>query len=255
MKAISEKTQFPYRISLAVFAVMTVFHVFLEYQRLTDSLYLVIGIIFVVMSLAVSVSCFVVSKIYGYSRIFGASYLILGVGYFFAFVGELSFVYYVDVLHQDSAPLLAEISFLILYIFILTHLMINIRYFADGLASYQKILIPLIPIVMVMAYSFLVFDTGYVDYSEIGYSLLAVLLSSLTVSFAVVGFTLFKKSALMIAWSLLLAGLFIGTIGDIANYYLVALGDLSSISNYSTTFWIASNSIMIYALYRHQKAI
>lgn len=107
---------------------------------------------------------------------------------------------------------------------------------------------------MVLVYSYLVFNTGNIDYSELPYSMIAILLSSLTVSFAVVGFTLFKQTALMIAWSLLFIGMFVGTVGDIANYYLVALGDLN-ISNYSTTFWIASNAIMIYALYRHQKAI
>ena len=255
MKAVSERKQFPYRIPLFIFAVVAVFHVFLESQTPTDELYLFIGITFVIMSLAVSASCFVVSKIYGYSRIFGMSYLILGVGYFFAFVGEMSFVYYVDLLGQESSPLVGEISFLILYVLILTHLTINIRYFADHLYSYQKILLVLIPIVMVLAYSYLVLDTGNVDYSELPYSLVAVLLSSLTVSFAVVGFTLFKQTALMIAWFLLLIGMFVGMVGDIANYYLVALGDFSSISNYSTTFWIASNAIMIYALYRHQKAI
>jgi len=253
MKTISEKVQFPYRIPLVIFGVVLAFHMFLESQKPTDELYLLIGIILVGMSLVVAASCFAISKIYGYSRIFGISYLILGIGYFFSFVGELSFVYYVDIL-EESSPVLGEISFLVLYFLILTHLTINIRYFADGLRFFQKILLVVIPIVMVLIYSYLVFNTGNVDYSELPYSMLAISLSSLTVSFAVVGFTLFKQTALMIAWSLLLIGMFVGTVGDIANYYLVALGDFS-ISNYSTTFWIASNAIMIYALYRHQKAI
>ena len=255
MKAVSEKIQFPYIIPLIIFAVIIAFHMFLEYQTPTDELYLGIGILLVTMSLAVSVSCFIVSKIYGYSRIFGMSYLILGIGYFFSFLGELSFVYYVDILDQDSSLIIGEISFLILYVLILTHLIINIRYFADRLFSYQKILLSVIPVVMVLAYSYFVLDTGDVNYSELPYSLVAISLSSLTVSFAVVGFTLFKNSALIIAWFLLLIGMFVGTIGDIANYYLVALGDIESISNYSIILWVASNAIMIYALYRHQKAI
>ena len=114
MKVVSEKIQFPYRIPLVIFAVMVSFHVFLESQTPTDELYLTIGVLLVTMSLAVSVSCFVVSKIYGYSRIFGISYLILGVGYFFSFLGELSFVYYVDILNQESSPIVGEMSFLIL---------------------------------------------------------------------------------------------------------------------------------------------
>lgn len=121
MKAVSEKIQFPYIIPLIIFAVMIAFHMFLEYQTPTDELYLGIGVLLVTMSLAVSVSCFIVSKIYGYSRIFGMSYLILGIGYFFSFLGELSFVYYVDILNQDSSLIIGEISFLILYVLILTH--------------------------------------------------------------------------------------------------------------------------------------
>jgi len=255
MKPVSKKILFPYRIPLVLFGVMLSFHVFLESQTPTDEMYLLIGIIFVAMSLAVSVSCFIVSKIYGYSRIFGMSYLVLGIGYFFAFVGEMSFVYYVDFLGQESAPLIGELSFLILYVMIITHLTINIRYFADNIYSYQKILLALIPFVIILAYLYFVLETDNVDYFELPYSIVAVSLSSMTVSLAVVGFTLFKKTALVIAWFLLLTGLFAGTIGDIVNYYLVALGDLNSISNYSTTLWIASNAIIIYALYRHQKAI
>ena len=255
MKTVSEKIQFPYKVPLVIVMAMGTFHIFLESQSPTDELYLGIGVLLVTMSLAVSISCFVVSKIYGYSRIFGISYLILGIGYFFSFLGELSFVYYVDLIGEESPPILSEISFLILYVLILTHMTINIRYFADHLFSYQKILLAVIPIVLVLSYAYLVLDTGDVDYSEFPYSLVAILLSSLTVSFAVVGLTLFKKSALIIAWFLLLTGMFVGTIGDIANYYLVALGDFSSISNYSTTLWVASNTIMIYALYRHQKTV
>lgn len=255
MKAVSKKIQFPYKILFVIVVVMGTFHVFLQSQSPTDELYLGIGVLLVTMSLAVSISCFVVSKIYDYSRIFGISYLILGMGYFFSFLGELSFVYYIDWLGEESSPILGEISFLILYVLILTHMAINIRYFADRLLSYQKILLAVIPVVMVLSYTYIVLDTGDVDYSQFPYSLVVISLSSLTVSFAVVGFTLFKKSALIIAWFLLLMGMFIGTVGDLANYYLVALGDFNSISNYSTTLWVASNAIMIYALYRHQKAV
>ena len=249
------KIHFPYQIPLVIFGIMAIFHVFLESQEPTNELYLFIGIVLIVTSIAVSVSCFTVSKIYGFSRIFGLSYLILGVGYFFAFLGELSFVYYVDFLHQDSSPLLGEISFLVHYFLILTHLTINIRYFADGLRLFQKILLGLIPVLMVLVHSYLVLSSGNVDDSEFLYTLVVISLSALTVSFAVVGFTLFKQTELMIAWSLLLIGMFVGMIGDIANNYLVALGNFDVISNYSTTMWVTSNTIIVYALYRHQKSI
>ena len=255
MTIISENIQFPYKIPLVIFGVMIVFHIFLESQSPTNELYLVIGVLLIAISLAVSISCFVVSRIYGYSRIFGISYLILGVGYFFSFLGELSFVYYVDILHQESSPILGDVSFLIHYALILSHLIINIRYFAISLFSYQKILILLISAAIILSYFYLIFDTGEIDFSQLPYSLIVISLSSLTVSFAVVGITLFKKSTLGIAWFLLLIGLFSGTIGDIANYYLVALGDFDTLSNYSATLWITSNVVIIYALYRHQKTV
>ena len=255
MSTVSEKIQFPYRIPLVILVVMVTFHGFLEFQPITDDLYLGIGVILIMTSLAVSISCFIVSKIYDYSRIFGMSYVILGVGYFFSFLGELSFVYYVDLLKQESPPAITDLSFLILYVLILIHMTINIRYFAEHLFSYQKVLLLFIPIVMVLIYSFFVLNSGDVDYSELPYSLVVVSLSSLTLSFAVVGFTLFKQTALVIAWVLLLMGMFVGNIGDLANSYLVALGHFNVISNYSTTLWITSNILMIYALYRHQNTI
>ncbi len=255
MKAVSEKIQFPYVIPLVIVLMMGAFHVFLESQTPTDDLYFGIGVLLIVTPLASSASCFVVSKIYGYSRIFGLSYLILGAGFLFTFLGELTFVYYVDLLGEESPPIIAEVSFLIQYVLMLTHMAINIRYFADRLLPYQKVLLAVIPIVMILSYSVLVLGTGDVDYLEFPYTLVAITFSSLTVSFAVVGFTLFKKSKLIIAWLFLLIGMFSGAAGDMANYYLVALGDFYTISNYSTTLWVASYAIIIYSLYRHQKAI
>jgi hypothetical protein len=170
-------------------------------------------------------------------------------------LGEITYVYYVDLQGGESPPIIAEVSFLIQYVLMLTHMTINIRYFADRLLPYQKVLIVVIPVVMVLSYSVLVLGSDDVDYLEFPYAFVAISLSSLTVSFAVVGFTLFKKSKLIIAWFFLLIGVFVASVGDIANYYLVALGDFYTISNYSTTLWVASYAIIIYSMYRHQKAI
>ncbi len=255
MKAVSEKIQFPYVVPVLMVVTMSIFHVFLESQTPTDDLYFGTGILLTVTPLAAAASCFVVSKIYSYSRIFGMSYMILGTGFLFTFLGELTFVYYVDLLGEESPPIIAEVSFLIQYVLMLTHMAINIRYFADRLLPYQKALLIVIPIAMVLLYSILVLSTGNVNYLEFPYALVAVTFASLTVSFAVTGFTLFKKSKLIIAWFFLLIGMFAGAAGDIANYYLVALGDFYTISNYSTTLWVTSYAIIIYSLYKHQKAI
>ncbi|WP_316504192.1 hypothetical protein [Nitrosopumilus sp.] len=66
MKVVSEKIQFPYRIPVIIFAVMIAFHAFLEFQKPSDELYLTIGMVFVLMALTVLVSCFAISKIYGF---------------------------------------------------------------------------------------------------------------------------------------------------------------------------------------------
>ena len=206
----------------------------------------------IIFPLGVSVYSFAISKIYGGSKVFGRSYFALGLGYFATFLTETLYVYFYDISGQD-VPVIADYFLISFYLLVLIHLIVNIRYFAERLETFQKATIVLVPVIFVLIYSLLVFSNPLDDTSYFYYSLIFVFLSSLTMGFVIVGFSLFRQTVLFSAWLLLLVGISVGTIGDLVYHYVQIL-DGSWVDNV-TSLWIASNMIMIYALYKHQKSI
>ena len=206
----------------------------------------------IVFPLGISVYSFIISKIYGGSKVFGRSYFALGLGYFATFLTEILYVYFYYISGQD-VPVIADYFLFSFYFLLLIHLIINIRYFAERLGTFQKAIIVSVPDILVLAYSLLVFSNPLDDVSYFYYSLIFVFLSSLTMRFVIVGFSLFRQTVLFSSWLLLLVGISVGTIGDLAYYYVQILNG-SWVDNV-TSLWIASNLIMIYALYKHQKSI
>ena len=206
----------------------------------------------IILPLGVSVYSFVISKMYGGSKVFGRSYFALGLGYFAIFLTETLYVYFGDISGQD-VPIIADYFLFSSYLLLLTHLIINIGYFAERLESFQKAIMMLVPAIIVPTYSLLVFSNNPDDISYFYYSVIFVFLSSLTMGFVIVGFSLFRQTVLISSWLLLLVGLSVATIGDFVFHYVEIL-DGNWIGNV-TSLWTASYIIMIYALYKHQKSI
>lgn len=205
----------------------------------------------ILLPLGVSVCSFAVSRLYGKSKIFGLSFLVLGFGFFSTFIAESLYVYFLDVLDQE-APF-ADYFLFAYYPLAIIHLIINIRYFAEKLSISQKTTLVFVPVILVTFYSLLVFSNPVDDVSYFYFSLIFVIFATLQLGFVIVGFTLFRQTVLFSTWLLLLLGIFIGTIGDIVYYYVEIInGDW--ISN-ASVLWIGSNLVILYALYKHQKSI
>jgi hypothetical protein len=117
----------------------------------------------------------------------------------------------------------------------------------------EKSIFIIIPVIFTIAYTLLIFNNSVVDVSYFYFSLFFVVFSSLQLGFVLVGFSLLRQTVLFSAWLLLLVGIFVGTIGDIG-YHYIQIFDGNWVDNISS-LWIASNLIMIYALYKHQKSI
>jgi len=209
-------------------------------------------ILIVLLPLGVSIYSFVISKLYGGSKVFGRSYFALGLGYFVTFVAESLYVYFFDITNQEEAPF-ADYFLFAFYPLILTHLIINIRYFAEKISTPQKVTLVLVPVILTAFYSLLVFSNPVDDVSYFYFSLIFVIFATLQLGFVIVGFTLFRQTVLFSTWLLLLVGIFIGTVGDIAYYYVEIL-DGDWVSN-ASSLWIGSNLVILYALYKHQKSI
>ena len=206
----------------------------------------------ILLPLSVSIYSFIVSKLYGGSKVFGLSFFVLGVGFFSTFVAESLYIYSLDILGHDESPL-ADYFLFAYYPLAITHLIINIRYFAEKISIFQKTTIVLVPIILTVFYTLLVFSNPVDDVSYFYLSLVFVIIATLQLGFVIVGFTLFRTTVLFSTWLLLLLGIFVGTIGDIVYYYVEIIGG-DWISN-ASALWIGSNLIILYALYKHQKAI
>lgn len=214
-------------------------------------LQLLVRIAIVVGPLAVGMSCFLTARRYENSKIFGRSYLLLGVGYLATFTGEIIFFHYVDSLEILDYVIFADMLILASYPFMASHILINVRYFADRISMWQWMLLAGVIAVILLAYFMMLHDT-YDDPNSLWYYLMFVVSSSIVLGLAAIAFTMFRQTVLISAWLVLLVGIAVGTIGDVMYNYVTTLG-VYSYDYFSNALWIASTIIMVYALYEHRR--
>ena len=195
-----------------------------------------------------------VAKRYKGSEVFGVAYASLGIGLLFLFVGDTTYLYYEHVLEEDPYPSMADVFFVIYYPFTAYHLIRNIRYFKKDFSLSSKLFVPGLTLAIVLIFALISFDDIEGHSFDFYFGLIFVLGSSLILSLAILGVTVFRRSILGIAWLLLAVGLFLFTFADVWYYYLEIIEEYS-ISHFTNTLWITSNMIIVYALYKHKKII
>lgn len=201
---------------------------------------------------AVSISCFLTSKVYGHSRVFGRSCMLLGTGYAVTFAGEMAYFYYVDHLRLAEYAALGDALIFSGYPFMMAHIVVNVRYFVERLGAVQKLLLAGIPGFVLAGYCLVLIGTHVGDSAY--YYIPFVFSSSILLGLAAVAFSTFRQTILISAWFVLLVGITLGTMGDILYNYASTLGAYS-FGDFSNALWIASSLIMIYALHKHRKSI
>lgn len=202
------------------------------------------------LPLAVALACFVTSRIYGGSKIFGKSYFLLGLSYVAFFVGEALYYFYMDIQDDYSYSVIADIFFIISMPLLLGYIIINVRYFVEKLEYHQKVLLVVIPVTIFSTYLVMWINSS----NENLLSLVLIAESVLVLGFTVVAFTAFRQTALFGPWFLLLVGILCSTTGDILYHYMYNVS-LYDFTEPTTGLWLASSMIIIYALYKHQKSI
>ena len=228
----------PAAIAAAAVSVQLSFHIPVE----GGEPYAVIRAAIVVLPLAASVCCFAVALKYDVSRIFGRSFLVLGVAYAAVFIGEAAYYFYLDPAGMpDHAAV--EALFLVSYPLFVLHVLINVSYFVQKVGVWW-----LLPCTVTLAVTVLyVLWTGaHPPYLDV----LTVACSSALLGLAALAFVLFRGTALSKPWLVLLAGILLGTVGDVAYRHAHALGKYS-FEDPSAGLWVASGMVVIYALYRH----
>ena len=205
-------------------------------------------------SLAVGITALFVAKRYKGSPVFGKTYLALAIGFILLFVGDLVYNYYLLVLDEDPYPSIADIFFIAFYAFAGFHIVKNVKYFKKDLTWGSKIGVVIIAGIMIGAFGIFTLET-LVDDPIVYYSSMAYVVSSaILLALALVAFIVFRNSVLGVAWTMLVIGIFLYSVADVWYYYLEEIGEFS-IKDPVNTLWVLSNTIMIYALYKHKKTI
>ena len=195
-----------------------------------------------------------VARKYRGSQIFGVTYASLGIGLLFLFAGDSTYLYYEHVLDEDPYPSIADVFFLLYYPFVAYHLIRNIGYFKKTFSLPSKLFVPGLTLAVVLIFAFVSFDEIEGHSFDFYFGLIFVFGSSLILSLAILGVTVFRRSILGVAWLLLAVGLFLFTFADVWYYYLELVEEYSD-GHFTNTLWITSNMIIVYALYKHKKTI
>lgn len=212
--------------------------------------YLVIRTAIVSMPLAVSVCCMVVSQAYGGSRVFGRSFLVLGMAYAVVFAGEALYYFHLDPSGtQDAWTVVADALFLASYPLLMIHVAINVSYFVGRVGRWRALPVA----VAAPAVAGYVISVG-TDTAGVWMGAAAVAGSSALLGSAALAFAAFRHTAMSPPWTLLLAGIALGTVGDILYNHAYAL-DSYGFGDMSTGLWLASYMVVAYALYTHYRSV
>jgi len=250
---ISAQIKESYKIILLIFAGAIAIQLSPQIPLEIFESFLVTRAAIVIFPLGASIASFVVSKKYGGSKVFGKSYLALGLCYLGVFVGEILYFYF-DSLQNWDFSYIADSFFLISYPAIMAHLVINIRYFSEKLENFQKFLLVAIPVIITLTFSYIVVNTSAELVEVFYYELIFVMGSSVTLALAVVGFSIFRSTNLISAWFFILLGIFSDTIGSVFHRYTHTFG-IYSYSDISNVLWILAPVLIMYGLYRHLKSM
>ena len=198
-----------------------------------------------------------VARKYVGSEMLGKAYLFLGLGFFSWFIGDVGYYYNQFVLEIDPWPTLWDGGFLGNYLFAVLHLYLNTRYFKKKWTIPMKAVLIAIPIIAVSTFSLIAIDSWGI-YDELAfdlfYSNLFVFGISLTLAFAVVGASIFRNSILKETWLLLAIGIFLWAVADSIYIYLETIEQFTH-NHPVNALWMIAFMVIIYALYKHHKAL
>ncbi len=247
---------FDYRILAAIAVAVVSFHLYVNYVAEPADSDVIISIFSFINPLAVAIAGFVVFSRYKDAAVFGRSYLALSVGYFMIFLGEITYLLYDLFLNIDPYPSIADVFFFAQYPLLLVHLILNIRFFYPEFSRRAKAWIVALPASILFVY----FVSSFVEAGQLVsnfdfyYGIIFVTASSATLAFAILGSSIFKEGVLGKAWLLLVFGIMFNTAGD-TWYYLLETYDQYSLTHPVNLLWYAGYWVVVYALYKHKKAI
>ena len=209
-----------------------------------------ISLILIPGSFLTGSASFWIAKKHGSSK-FAIAFYFLGIGFFSVCIAEILY-YYFDLVGIDPFPSIADLFYILLYPFVMIHLIININFYQEKCTLKSKIGITSFAVLMVLVYSYLSFLYTGIFNIDFFYGLIFVIGAASITSVGIYGVIVVRKIPLGRSWFVLVAGLVVGTMADMW-YYGLELVDAYTLDHIVNLFWYASYLIIIYALYKHSK--
>jgi hypothetical protein len=190
---------------------------------------------------------------YRRSRIFQRSYTALGIGYLANTVGEILYLIYDNLLNEIQFPSVADVFFLSFYPLVITHLLLNIRFFAPARPRAPNLIwLVLLPTTLVLF--FFNVESPYETATAFVASISYVALTSTSLVLTIYAVIIFKEGLIGKTWMILLIGFLSFSVGDVWYSYL-EVEQSYSLQHPVNVFWYAGYWIIFYALYKHTKII
>lgn len=251
------KSPFNYKILAGIASLVIIFHVLINVVIIPDDAEMIASIFSFLNPLIASIIGFIVAFRYKGAAVFQKAYLALSAGFFAIFLGEIIyFAYDLFIPDVDPYPSIADIFFFAQYPLLLSHIIINVRFFSPKLNKISKIWIVLFPISILLAYTSMSWVGSKELWSDFDfyYGAVFVYFSALTLSVAVIGAIIFKEGVIGKAWLLLVIGIMLNTMGD-TWYYNLEIFNQYNLEHPVNLFWYAGYWLVIYALIKHKNIL
>jgi len=243
-----------YKFLLAIVSIAIIFQFTLTFAFTIDESDLIISIVSLINPLAVAIIGFFLTYRYRGSLVFGKSYLMLSLGFFSLFIAEVTYSIYDLVLEIEPYPSIADIFFFVYIPLLITHLILNIRFFQPKIKNTTKLGIITLPVIITLAYAILALnEIGEVNF-DFNYGIIFVAATSVALTLTILGTRIFKEGILGKSWWILLLGVLALTFADDWYYYLEIIGEYD-LTHPVNTLWYAGYWIVAYALLKHKKII
>lgn len=242
------------KVLLLILTMVLAFQGFITMMPSSGGLDVFISLVSILNPLVASVTAFLIAKRYGNSMVFGKAYLILGAALFMMFLGESSWYYIQNVLKEEPFPSIADVFFFAFYPLTISHIVLNIRFFGSKFNAKTKLWLVSLPATIIIIYTILTLQQNNELNFDFFYGLIFVIFSSTLLSLSLLGALSFRGGVLSIAWSLLMVGILLTTIGDVWYFYLETFNAYVE-GHPVELFWYSSYWVITYGLYKHKKAI
>lgn len=252
MKPLIEKDGNSINYKILLFITICSVFFFLALNAFKEYAPVILDVLYFVVPLIISLFSFFIAKLYWDSEIFGRSYFALGIAFFSLVLREIIWhIYTLTKIWQLEYVI--QGFYFIFYLFLIYHLLKNIQYFLPIDTSKIRIffLILLPQIVLVGIFSNIYFVKQFLILE-----ILEIHLSVLILELAILGMIIFKNNILNTTWVVILLGLFLDTLANIwQSYEFVVFSKEFDFVHVYNMLWIASFMMIVYALFKHKKAL